>query len=56
MQNVASKIMAFSNQSPRAVSVLSANGSVSTVTLCQSESSGEVTYEVCLVIFAFTHL
>lgn len=56
MQNVVSKIMAFSNQGPRAVSILSANGSVSTVTLCQSESSGAVTYEVCLVIFLFTYL
>jgi Plants and Prokaryotes Conserved (PCC) domain len=56
MQNVVSKIMAFSNQGPRAVSVMSANGSVSTVTLCQSESSGVVTYEVWLVIFAFTYL
>ncbi|KAJ4773690.1 AT hook motif DNA-binding family protein [Rhynchospora pubera] len=44
-EDVVSKIMAFSNQGPRAVSILSANGSVSTVTLCQSESSGVVTYE-----------
>lgn len=44
-ENVVSKILAFSNQGPRAVSVLSANGSVSTVALCQSESSGVVTYE-----------
>ncbi|XP_078182583.1 AT-hook motif nuclear-localized protein 11-like [Carex rostrata] len=44
-EDIVSKIMAFSNQGPRAVSILSANGSVSTVTLCQSESSGVVTYE-----------
>ncbi|KAJ3693024.1 hypothetical protein LUZ60_012119 [Juncus effusus] len=44
-EDVVSKIMSFSNQGPRAICVLSANGSVSTVTLCQSESSRVVTYE-----------
>jgi len=39
--------MAFSQQGPRAVCILSANGSVSTVTLRQpSTSGGTVTYEV----------
>lgn len=39
--------MAFSQQGPRAVCILSANGAVSTVTLRQpSTSGGTVTYEV----------
>jgi len=40
--------MAFSQQGPRAICILSANGAVSTVTLRQpSTSGGTVTYEVC---------
>lgn len=47
LQDVATKIMAFSQQGPRAVCILSANGAVSTVTLRQpSTSGGTVTYEV----------
>ena len=46
-QDIATKIMAFSQQGPRAVCILSANGAVSTVTLRQpSTSGGTVTYEV----------
>ncbi|XXG85184.1 hypothetical protein AAC387_Pa11g0314 [Persea americana] len=45
-EDVASKIMSFSQQGPRAVCILSANGSVSTATLRQPASSGGiVTYE-----------
>ncbi|KAG6514275.1 hypothetical protein ZIOFF_024622 [Zingiber officinale] len=46
-QDIATKIMSFSQQGPRVVCILSANGVVSTVTLRQSTSSGgTVTYEV----------
>ncbi|XP_057850567.1 AT-hook motif nuclear-localized protein 10 isoform X2 [Cryptomeria japonica] len=45
-EDVASKIMSFSQQGPRAVCILSANGAVSNVTLRQSAiSGGTVTYE-----------
>lgn len=45
-EDIAAKIMAFSQQGPRAVCILSANGAVSTVTLSQSSSSGgTVTFE-----------
>ncbi|KAG6749497.1 hypothetical protein POTOM_046548 [Populus tomentosa] len=46
LQDIATKIMSFSQQGPRAVCILSANGAVSTVTLRQpSTSGGTVTYE-----------
>lgn len=45
-EDIAAKIMSFSQQGPRAVCILSANGVVSTVTLRQPETSaGTVTYE-----------
>ncbi|XP_043693550.1 AT-hook motif nuclear-localized protein 9-like [Telopea speciosissima] len=45
-EDIATKIMSFSQQGPRAVCILSANGTVSTVTLRQpSTSGGTVTYE-----------
>ncbi|MCL7034505.1 hypothetical protein MKW94_003956 [Papaver nudicaule] len=45
-EDIAAKIMSFSQQGPRAVCILSANGAVSTVTLRQpATSSGAVTYE-----------
>ncbi|KAF8379495.1 hypothetical protein HHK36_028967 [Tetracentron sinense] len=45
-EDIATKIMAFSQQGPRAVCILSANGAVSTVTLRQpATSGGTVTYE-----------
>ncbi|XP_010523622.1 PREDICTED: AT-hook motif nuclear-localized protein 10 isoform X2 [Tarenaya hassleriana] len=45
-EDVSSKIMAFSQHGPRAVCVLSANGSISNVTLRQpATSGGTVTYE-----------
>ncbi|KAK4268789.1 hypothetical protein QN277_022028 [Acacia crassicarpa] len=45
-EDIATKIMAFSQQGPRAVCILSANGAVSNVTLRQpSSSGGTVTYE-----------
>ncbi|MBA0646251.1 hypothetical protein Goklo_014228 [Gossypium klotzschianum] len=46
VDDIATKIMSFSQQGPRAVCILSANGAVSTVTLLQpSSSGGTVTYE-----------
>lgn len=45
-EDIATKILSFSQQGPRAVCILSANGAVSTVTLRQPASSGgTVTYE-----------
>ncbi|GMI66852.1 AT-hook motif nuclear localized protein 9 [Hibiscus trionum] len=45
-EDIASKLMSFSQQGPREVCILSANGAVSTVTLRQpSSSGGTVTYE-----------
>ncbi|KAE8661876.1 AT-hook motif nuclear-localized protein 13 [Hibiscus syriacus] len=45
-EDVASKIMAFSQQGPHTVCILSANGAISNVTLRQPEmSGGTVTYE-----------
>lgn len=42
------KIISFSQQGPRAICVLSANGVISSVTLRQPDSSGgTLTYEVC---------
>jgi hypothetical protein len=46
--------MAFSQQGPRAVCIISATGAVSTATLHQdSESGGVVTYEVCCCWLSF---
>ncbi|KAL4384642.1 hypothetical protein GQ457_15G008410 [Hibiscus cannabinus] len=45
-EDIASKIMAFSQQGPRTVCILSASGAISNVTLRQSAmSGGTVTYE-----------
>ncbi|CAK7348077.1 unnamed protein product [Dovyalis caffra] len=45
-EDIATKIMSFSQQGPRAICILSANGAVSTVTLRQpATSGGTVTYE-----------
>ncbi|GAB2290996.1 hypothetical protein Dimus_025250 [Dionaea muscipula] len=45
-EDIAANIIAFAQQGPRAVCILSANGAVSTVTLRQQSSSGGiVTYE-----------
>jgi len=42
------KIISFSQQGPRSICVLSANGVISSVTLRQPDSSGgTLTYEVC---------
>lgn len=47
VQDVMTKVISFSQQGPRAICVLSANGVISTVTLCQPDSSGgTLTYEV----------
>lgn len=46
LQDIASKIIAFSQQGPRTVCILSANGAISNVTLRQpAMSGGTVTYE-----------
>ena len=46
-QDVAARIMSFSQQGPRGICILSANGAISNVTLRQpSTSGGTVTYEV----------
>jgi hypothetical protein len=50
LQDIASKIMAFSQQGPRTVCILSANGAICNVTLRQpAMSGGSVTYEVLLM-------
>lgn len=42
------KVISFSQQGPRAICILSANGVISNVTLRQPDSSGgTLTYEVC---------
>jgi hypothetical protein len=49
LQDVASKIMAFSQQGPRTTCIISANGALCTAILRQPATSGGiVTYEVCL--------
>ena len=51
-QDVAEKILAFSQQRPRAVCIMSGSGGVSAVTLRQPASSaGTVTFEVCTFKF-----
>lgn len=46
-QDVTMKVISFSQQGPRAICVLSANGVISNVTLRQPDSSGgTLTYEV----------
>ncbi|KAF2566303.1 hypothetical protein F2Q68_00027912 [Brassica cretica] len=50
--DISSKIMAFSQNGPRAVCVLSANGAISNVTLRQAATSGgTVTYEIVVGSF-----
>lgn len=42
------KVISFSQQGPRAICILSANGVISNVTLRQQDTlGGTVTYEVC---------
>ncbi|CAK9173389.1 unnamed protein product [Ilex paraguariensis] len=54
-EDIASKIMAFSQQGPRAVCILSANGAVCNVTLRQpAMSGGTVTYEGRFEIISLT--
>lgn len=53
-QDVLAKVMSFSQSTSKAVCVLSANGSISTVSLWQAASSGgTVTYEVRISILIF---
>ncbi|KAK3119740.1 hypothetical protein QOZ80_9AG0674510 [Eleusine coracana subsp. coracana] len=44
-EDVAARIMSFSQKGPRSVCILSANGTISNVTLRQPDSSGNFTYE-----------
>lgn len=44
-EDVAARIMSFSQQGPRAICIISATGAVSTATLHQDSDSGAVTYE-----------
>ncbi|KAM7280751.1 hypothetical protein ACFE04_007885 [Oxalis oulophora] len=46
-ENIATKVLAFSQQGPRAICVLSANGVVSSVTLRQPSTSGETVTLPC---------
>lgn len=47
LQDIAAKVMSFSQQGPRTVCILSANGAICNVTLRQpAMSGGTVTYEV----------
>ena len=51
LQDVASKILSFSQKGPRGICVLSANGAVSNVTIRQPGSSGGIlTYEACFLL------
>ena len=51
LQDIASKIMAFSQQGPRTVCILSANGAICNVTLRQpAMSGGTVSYEVTYLV------
>jgi len=46
-QDIAMKVISFSQQGPRAICILSASGVISNVTLRQPDSSGgTLTYEV----------
>lgn len=52
LQDIAAKILSFAQQRPRALCILSANGSVSAVTLRQPTTSGAtLTYEVKHMLF-----
>ena len=51
LQDVTMKIISFSQQGPRAICILSANGIISNVALRQPYSSGgTLTYEVCIYL------
>lgn len=54
LQDVASKILSFSQKGPRGICVLSANGAVSNVTIRQPGSSGGIlTYEAWFLTSSF---
>lgn len=53
-QDVTMKVISFSQQGPRAICILSANGVISSVTLRQPNSSGgTLTYEVLNIVISF---
>uniref|UniRef100_A0A453N457 AT-hook motif nuclear-localized protein n=1 Tax=Aegilops tauschii subsp. strangulata TaxID=200361 RepID=A0A453N457_AEGTS len=52
-EDINMKVISFSQQGPRAICILSANGVISNVTLRQHDSlGGTVTYEVCCLFSA----
>ncbi|GMH09397.1 hypothetical protein Nepgr_011238 [Nepenthes gracilis] len=54
-EDIAAKILSFSQQKPRAICIMSASGGVSAVTLRQPASSGRnVTYEGCFEILCLS--
>ncbi|CAN0908173.1 AT-hook motif nuclear-localized protein 13 [Linum grandiflorum] len=53
-EDIASKIYSFSQQGPRTVCILSANGAINNVTLRQPASGGTVTYEGSYEIISLT--
>lgn len=51
------KVISFSQQGPRAICILSANGVISSVTLRQPDSSGgTLTYEVFTTLIYSLHI
>ncbi|KAJ1702319.1 hypothetical protein LUZ63_002098 [Rhynchospora breviuscula] len=56
-EDISSKVMSFSQHGPRAICILSENGVVSNVTLCQnSPSGGTVTYKGCFEILSLSYM
>ncbi|CAN1746236.1 AT-hook motif nuclear-localized protein 13 [Linum perenne] len=53
-EDIASKIYSFSQQGPRTVCILSANGAICNVTLRQPASGGTITYEGSYEIISLT--
>lgn len=52
LKDIASKLMAFSEQGPRTICILSAHGAICNVTLRQPAAMGgsTVAYEVCMLV------
>lgn len=56
-QDIASKVLSFSQQGPRATCVLSVSGAVSAATILQpSPSQGAIKYEVFNIIYYHPHV
>lgn len=57
LKDVTMKVISFSQQGPRAICILCANGVISNVTLRQPDSSGgTLTYEVWHFVFHFENI